>query len=553
MRPDLKILLLAVLIAATNTASGATRTVKVAITSVSGRDVFIDKGSGAGIVLGLRVRFFPAGSTPVEGVVLDVATRSCRVELNQGIIPPPVGTEGQLEVPEAPHPATQPTTTEPWTPNAIPPHPPWSRQEEARSLDTPLLAPAFSIPPSARASTYHGRIFTDFGATFDQAAGANNKYLLGRAGTALTVTNPFGQGGTFQFQGEYDFRGAYVGGSGNTTANDFILQRASYAIGEEDYSPGRLEVGRFYSVYLPELGQIDGVEGALRLGNGFSAGGALGAYPRPFPNNQEGEDIGFDAFVDYKSSDQKKVSGTIGFEKTWHNLAPDRDLLVGHGSIWLSKDLWLYGSARADIYGSSEKLKSPGPQLTDAWVQARYAPSTKWGIGASYAHYSWADIKQNEFGLVPLDLIQHGKVDRIELSTWRDLATNVRGTIRGNYFDDYKGSGYGGQLDLDWTHIYKNIDLHMDGFYNHGSFSDDMGFRTEGRLHSEKYTTFVGYELYRYGAIGGLQTGTELIRHTVRAGVNWQRDNMYYNLAAERYFGDRDNAYALRAYVEFRF
>ena len=533
-------------------AAGASTRVNVAITSVSGRSVFLDRGSNSGIVTGLRVLFFRPGGPPVEGVVMDVATRSCRVELNQGAIALPIGTQGQMEVPsesDAAAPSTSSTSTAP----AIPAHPPWSRPGEARTDDMPLLAPNFSVPATARPTTYHGRVYSDFGLTLDHGSGANNKYWLGRAGTAVTVTNPFGQGGTFQFQGEYDYRNAEIGGIGSSESHDAIIQRASYTIGDERDSRARLEVGRFYSFYLPELGLVDGAEGAIRLENGLTFGAALGAYPRPFPNRQEGEDIGFHTFVSYNPPNQQMISGTIGYQKTWHNLGPDRDLLVGHGSIWITKELWIYGSARADIYGSSDKLKGPGPQLTDAWLQARYTPDPTRGIAASYSHYSWADIKQNEFGLLPPDLIQHGKVDRIEVSAWRDLAPNLRPTVRVNYFSDYKGSGYGGQLDLDWTNIRGKFDLHGDAFYNRGSYTDDMGFRLEARMHADKCTLYTGYELYRYGTRGTFQTGGDFIRHTLRAGVNWQQGNMYYNIAAERYFGDRDDAYGLRAYVEYRF
>ena len=57
----------------------------------------------------------------------------------------------------------------------------------------------------------------------------------------------------------------------------FLLDRLSYRMGGEQYSPYRLEIGRFTSFYLPEVGTVDGAEGALVLEDGLSIGGAVGA------------------------------------------------------------------------------------------------------------------------------------------------------------------------------------------------------------------------------------------------------------------------------------
>ena len=82
---------LLVALAAPPRQAGATAPVRVAITSVSGRDVFIDAGSAAGITPGLHVRFFPTGAPPFEAVVADVSSGSARVQLSGATLPPRVG------------------------------------------------------------------------------------------------------------------------------------------------------------------------------------------------------------------------------------------------------------------------------------------------------------------------------------------------------------------------------------------------------------------------------------------------------------------------------
>lgn len=561
MKRTLWVLGLGVLLIATAARdAGATAPVRVAVTSVSGRDVFIDAGSSAGITPGLRVRFFPAGAPPFEAVVADVSSGSARVQLNGGTLPPPVGTAGEILVPDAPPaaasqttaPATQPDQTAP--PTAVPEHPPWARVEGGRNPDMPLLAPAFSRPPSERPSTFHGRVFGAFDYSMDAYQGRDSRYLLGRTGTSWTLTNPFGQGGSLYFDGEFDHRGSDLT-SASSASDDLILNRFSYAIGEERYAPYRLEFGRFISRYLPEIGFVDGVEGAVRFENGVSVGGGLGGYPRPFVRRREGEDVGFHTFVDYASPAPRGFTGTLGYQKTWHDGVPDRDLIVGRGSAWLTDKLWVFGSARLDVYGDHDVLKSPGPHLTDAWFQTRYTPDSTRGVSAGYSHYTWADVLAPEFALVPPDLIRKGRVDRVEVTAWRDLAPNLRPTGRVSYFTDQQGSGYAGEIDLDRTNLFDAFDLHGDVFYSRGSFTNDYGFRTEGRWHHDAWSAFLGYEWYRYRGLDGFMgsSGGYLTRNTIRAGLGWQRGPWYYSFEADHYFGDRDRAYLFNFYAEYRF
>jgi hypothetical protein len=387
----------------------------------------------------------------------------------------------------------------------------------------------------------------------DKGGDRDSTYGLARAGTAFIVTNPLGQGGAFYFDGQYNFRTANTTDGFNEDQSDWILDRLSYAIGGEQYSPYRVEFGRFPSFYLPELGLVDGVEGAMRFQNGMDIGAGVGVYPRDFPDQQEGDDFGFHIFLDYNNTGPSKFSGTVGYQKTWHEGSPDRDVILAHASMWLTKSWWLYGSARVDIYTPGDTLKSSGPALTSGWLQARYTPESDRGLSLLASHYTWEDTKANLFELAPPDLIQNGRVDRIEVSGWKDIVKDLRPTARGSYFNDWQGDGYGGEFDLDWNNIRGVFDLHGDVFYNLGSSVEDYGFRTEFRYHEDVFNTFVGYELMEYNDVGTLQNIGYQMRNTVRGGVGLTAGSWYYSLTADYYFGDSDDAYTLGAYAEYRF
>ncbi len=530
----------------------AAEPVKVTVVSVSGRSVFLNQGKQSGITSGVRVRLYPAGSPAVEGTVVDVTSHSARVEMLPGINVPPVGTDGEVFAIDV-APTSQPTTspTNPAVP--VPAHPPWTRQEGARTPDMPLLAPAFSLQASQRPSIFHGRVFIDGDASVDQAGGRGNQYYIGRVGTEFTITNPAGQGGRIDFAGQLSSRGSDLTDS-NTTENDGVLDRFSYTIGDELYAPYRLEIGRFYSYYLPEIGLVDGVEGAVRLRNGLNIGGGIAAYPQPFVDRAEGDDYGFHLFVDYAADAPGKFAGTLGYQKTWHQGVADRDVIITRASGFITPKLWLFGSAEADVYGGNEAVHSAGIDLTDAWLQARYTPAPTYGGSLSLSHYTWADLKRNDFEPVPVGLIRDGRVDRVQASLWRNLTPSLRPEVQAHYFVDQVDSGYGGEFDLNCTNL-RNVPFDLFGgvFYDKGSFTEGMGFRTELRPHTGDFQIFVGYEYYRYTAIGQVSSSDYFTRQTIRGGVGYQFGDWYISITGDKYFGDVDDAYRLGTFLEYRF
>jgi hypothetical protein len=263
--------------------------------------------------------------------------------------------------------------------------------------------------------------------------------------------------------------------------------------------------------------------------------------------------VGFHVFVDYAKPDDPSFAGTIGFLKTWHDGAPDRDAIMARFNAAPAKGVWLYGSCTLDLYGEGS-VKGAGVELTESWLQARYSPDPGSGVAVSYSRYTWPDLKRWEFLPRPIELIQEGRIDRFEVSGWFEVVEDVRLTGRVNHFIDHRGDGTGGQVDADWTDAFDlPLALHADLFRTEGSYLEGNGFRVEARPGSAEVQGFIGYELFQYTTTGSIGGSDGFTRHTIRAGISWQTGNWYYSLTGDRYFGDAEDAYSLGLFAEYRF
>ena len=96
---------------------------RVQVTATSGRSVFIDHGQNDGIKPNDPITFFPPETARLDGFVREVSTDTARVEMPPGLIVPPAGTQGEIEVPapeKRPEPAVRPRED-------VPEHDPWTR------------------------------------------------------------------------------------------------------------------------------------------------------------------------------------------------------------------------------------------------------------------------------------------------------------------------------------------------------------------------------------------------------------------------------------------
>ncbi len=528
----------------------AHETREVTVRAAAGRSVIIDQGSSAGLEIGQRVRFYPPGANEIEGYVQNVSEDSARVEFPPNTPLPPAGSRGEVEVPVEP--AGDSDQKEPGEGTVD--HPPWTRKLEVRDPDAPLLSPVYGLKEKDRPPTVDGRLFTQFNYTFDRGDGRESDYYLGRVGVSGTARNLFHDGGRLQFAGEGNVRGLSVAEGDDETDFEGRLDRLSYAWGGQQYSPYRAEAGRFYSQYVPELGLIDGVEGALRFHHGITVGLGGGALPLPDPDMQTGDDLGFHTFLQYESEAEHALMAILAYQKTWHLGDADRDLVLARMNVRPTESLRLYGSLKADIYTSNDTIEDTSFELSQAWFQAQYMPDSKKGASFTFSHYSWPELFREEYQGLSEELIVDGYVERGSLYGWFRPIENLRLSARGNLWKDQDDLGGGGEIGADILDINSvGTSIYSALSYTSGSFNDGMGGRIEVRQSWKSLDAFAGYQVFQYKQDDLISGSESYMRHTVRSGLNWSHGDWYHGLNGDYYFGDGESAVGLSFYTEWRF
>lgn len=129
-------------------------TVPVQISSISGRSIYLDKGRGSGLSVGMKVRLLPPGADAVDLIVSAVSTNSARVDVPEGVVIPDVGVAGEVEVPDdaaQPAPDTQPKRPEK---PPVPEHPPWQgKVASVRRTSHCWRPPTRALPTSVPGSS----------------------------------------------------------------------------------------------------------------------------------------------------------------------------------------------------------------------------------------------------------------------------------------------------------------------------------------------------------------------------------------------------------------
>ncbi len=534
-------------------ASSQDTLLQVTVTSTTGRSIFIDLGRNDGIEPGHVARFFPPGLGEVEGVVRDASPDTARIEVIDATAIP-VGTHGEIAVPAGSRVNQKDTTN-----SRVPSHAPWTRKMESQDESVPLLSPVQRQKASDRPPEIDGRVYTQFDYTWDRGDDRLAEYYYARMGVTMSATNQLGWGERFELstQGSvrgYKQEGDEEEGGGSERDTRWRLDRLSFTLGGYEYSPYRLQLGRFYPTDVPEIGLIDGVEAAVLYPNGLRIGGTLGFLPLPSAERKTGDDFSANLFLAKQPKRGESLSYMLVYEKTWHKGEADRDLILGRISLQPTESLWLYGSFKADIYTSGDPNKGSGIGLTQAYLQARYTPSDKYGFGLSLSHFEWPDILREEYGEPDPELIDEGHVDRAELSAWYKLTPDFRVTGRVNAWEDHRDQGYGGQIGFDWTNISRyDFSLHSSVRYTTGSFTEGTGYRLELRKNFKSIYTYLAYDRYDYETINADDVSSEYTRQTLRGGLDWRFGNWALNVSEHYEFGDNDDAFGTELYLEYRF
>ncbi len=510
----------------------------------------VDRGSRDGLEVGDTVEFFPRQGGVFRGSVSDVKDRTAFVRIDDPKFQPDAGTRGEVLIPRARLAADEPDPDAPDDPDdpddpdnpdgagdgsggdgaggtgkptegedveviedpddvRAKDHPDWKNKDENYKKGKPLLAEVRPVRPNARDPKYSGRAYaigaiTSIDSEFDAS--------LFRIGTDILLENLFKRGGRIRFNTEMNFRTE----TSDQFGVDLLVRRASYAVGGTRFEPVRWEAGRFLHHAVPEFGVIDGFEWSKRNAKGHRFGASIGFLPTPTDDFDTLEDFSFSVFYRWIADLEENFSATIGFQKTWHNGEPDRDLILlkshYHRGAWdLHGTLWI------DLYTGGDDIKGSGLELTQAILQARRRWDNGSGVNITFLHLAFPELLRNEFLPLLAAEIDANRLDRLSVEFWWDFNDRMRAHTHGRIWDDEDQAGGAGEFGFEIRDFpFRRLRGDITAFATAGQFEDTFGFRVTFGRQGVRARWDVLYEVANHHLLDFPPDVDDLIQHRVR-------------------------------------
>jgi hypothetical protein len=419
-------------------------------------EVVVDRGRRDNVRPGDRVLLQTRAGQTVQGTVKEVEDRTALVELIDRTIVLPAGSRGEVLVPRArkpqqaqpPTPAEpQPQQPEPQQPSTDPGRTNKRTGDEDWKPGMPLLGGTRPSRPEERASRITGRVFSavDVTSTLDTFT-----HSYARLGTDFVVENAFGDGGVLRFDGE----AIYLTETDSQTGADLRVYELSYTIGGTRFSPTRWTFGRFLHTDMPELGILDGVEVGRRTEGGNRLGASFGYLPELDEDMDSLTDLQVAAWYVWNDTDAERVSYAVGYQKSWHHLEADRDLVVARAR-YLPLEGWDYAiSVWVDYYTGGDTKRS-GPEIT----RARAHTSRRWkgsgGLEFGYDHEEYPDVERQELRqTLQLQTILDAHQDRLWMHAYSETDGGSRYYTRLTGWVDEEREGGAAEIGLEAAGLF---------------------------------------------------------------------------------------------------
>ena len=273
--------------------------VRCVVTHVSDETVFVDRGSEAGLFVGLEGHVEREGREIARVTVTRSASRSARLDIL---------TEASVEI----------------IPGdgvvfAIPKAIPESRERNDESFE-PLLKPF--VGAQAPRDVVRGRATLRSGLSFNRER--DKTYQDAR----LSTSGTWDRLGGSRFALEWDIDTWRRSGSGYERSSNFEeiemrLDLLSLSRNEETY---RFAVGRVDPLSIPALGRLDGGAGEVDLSERFHVGIATGFRPDHETGGLRTDELVLAPWLSFETGDREGTysATTLGLESTWFEGEADR-------------------------------------------------------------------------------------------------------------------------------------------------------------------------------------------------------------------------------------
>jgi len=533
------------------TVSAAEIRLELRVTSTAGAAVYVDRGSAGGLVEGDRVEFRLESGSVATGIVRSATVNSARVELDPGSERPPRGTRGEARVPDS-----RPNADSTPPANDAIDHAPWTHPPEEWNNDRPLLAPAFGLPPEARAANVHGRAWFRFDGSRNDESG--DTYSLFSVGTDTTLENPFGDGGAVRVAGEIFARSADVDGDDGLYDYDdagLRLDHLAYSVGGTEDRPNQFLVGRFLQEAVPEFGVLDGFEWNRRTRGGTSFGASVGWMPEPTPDRSSFEDVQAAVNVRQAFGADEAAEIGVGWQSTWHDGEADRNLAVVEAGVRPS-DAWsVRATAWVDLYDSSDTLKSTGFELTEARLAATWRANSDSGLRAFVAQRRIPELLRDEFLARRADDVMNSVLDRIGVSGWTGVGNSTRLDARLEGWSDEEDEGFTGELGVGFEGVFGDASsLTAAASWADGSYSSGPGGRLQANIAFGSTRAGLGWHSAWYSQKDYGGDDADIAQHAAFGSLDVAlSDDWDLSFVVDRSFGDGADGWTAGFLVQARY
>jgi hypothetical protein len=520
-----------------------------------GAVVEVDRGSRDGLEVGDVVVLRPRESTPRRGKVAVVLARSATVELLEPGPPPPEGTRGEALLPAArlaPKPPAEPLAVDPeLEPEA---DLPWRNSDEAWLPGQPLLGGIVAQKPEERPPRLAGRAYLLGDGTW--VSDEDRSFTFVRGGASLALENLFGMGGVLELDAEGNYRTLSLPDDGDDNFTEARVDQLSYAWGGTRFAPVRIEVGRFWQHEVPELGLLDGVSWSRRRGGGDGFGLSLGFAPEPDADLDTGEDLQIAGWYRWVADESERLSATAAYQKTWHNGAADRDLVVAKAGL-RPVDGWdVSGTAWIDLYTGGDDGKGSGLELTQANLRTGRRFESGDGIDLTYTRTRFPEVDANLFLEPAPDELFDSRYDRVSLSGWHYWGEELRLHSEVGAWDDEDESGGDAELGFELAEFWlKGGTAALAVFGTEGEFTTTTGARVGYSRYVERGSWDLSYQFAHHDNEGFEDDDIfELPQHRVRAGRSFHLSRDWH-LSIDGGFDDwdQDSAWSAGFYLQRSF
>lgn len=494
--------------------------------SGAGGVVVIDRGTRDKVAAGDAVLFFARDGARYKGVVIEVRERTSVVEMQEDFVPPP-GTKGEvsfeksrLEAKKEKEPGAGTAAAGTAAKDADKGKEKWTNKDKGFKPGAPLLSGVRPLKPEDRRKKLTGRAYLIAQLTDNPSGNFDNS--LFRIGTDLTYMNVFGRGGGLRFNGE----AAYLTDAlENDPTGSFLLRRLSYFRGGTRFKSVSWEVGRFLQRGMPEFEVLDGIEVGKRTRGLDRWGFSAGYMPEADDNYASFTDFQLAGFYEYVADVRESLMAGLGYQKSWHNGSPDRDLIIGKFK-WVPDDTWnVWGTLWVDYYTGGDLLRS-GFDVTYAILQAVKTWKSGNSIEVYYRRVRFPYTQRNQGFIPPPDLTSliDKRYDRVAMNAYLWLSEDQwRLTTHLSGWDAESGSGGAGELGVEL--FAKRTRMHLVAYGSAATFENTWGARiTIGQQLSGGRWDFM-YDFSNHHLKGFPPDFNDLFQHRVRLSGSIHKAN----------------------------